>query len=69
MFDLEVLSQGGENIPLMQYQWTITLKSLESFDMHNKFYHNTTSTQSVVEFLIANSSISSFFVLQHHPFN
>jgi uncharacterized alpha-E superfamily protein len=67
MYDMEVLSQGGENIPLMQYQWTITLKSLESFDMHNKFYHHMTSTQSVVEFLISNPKFprSLYYNISH----
>lgn len=51
--DTEILSQNGENIPIMQYQWTITLKALESFDLHNRYFHNSTSIKSVVEFLIS----------------
>ena len=67
MYDMEILSEDGEIIPLMQYQWTITLKSLESFDMHNKFYQNITSTQSVVEFLINNPKFprSLYYNISH----
>lgn len=52
--DTEILSHNGQNIPLMQYQWSITLKALESFDLHNRYYQNSTSIKSVVEFLIPN---------------
>lgn len=65
--DTEILSQNGENIPIMQYQWSITLKALESFDLHNRFYHNNTSIKSVVEFLIPNYQFprSLYYTLSH----
>lgn len=51
--DIEVVTDNGLNFPLRQYQWTITLKVLEAFDMHrrvNKTAHTQTST---FEFLIS----------------
>ena len=54
LIDTEILSENGSNIPVMHYQWMITLKSLESFDMHNVFYNHNMSFRSVAEFLIAN---------------
>ncbi|MDX2250134.1 MAG: alpha-E domain-containing protein [Bacteroidia bacterium] len=54
LYDIEVVTENGQNLPLQQYQWTITLKVLEAFDMHrrvNKTSHTQTST---FEFLISN---------------
>ncbi|MEZ4829919.1 MAG: alpha-E domain-containing protein [Bacteroidia bacterium] len=45
--DIEVVTDNGLNFPLRQYQWTVTLKVLEAFDMHrriNKTSHTQTST-------------------------
>jgi uncharacterized alpha-E superfamily protein len=67
LIDTDILSDNGENIPVMQYQWTITLKTLESFDMHNRYYQNQTTIKSVVEFLISNGKYprSFYYNLSH----
>lgn len=54
LHDIEVISGHGENIPLRRYQWTITLKVLEAFDMHRRVYRKAQTQASVVEFLTAN---------------
>lgn len=54
LHDIETLSGNGSNIPLRQYQWTITLKVLEAFDMHRRFNRNAQTQRSVFEFLISN---------------
>ena len=55
LHDVEVLSENGENIPLKQYQWTVTLKVLEAFDMYRMAYRRAQSQNSVVEFLTSNA--------------
>ena len=51
LHDTEVLSGNGRNIPLRQYQWTITLKVLEAFDMHRRVHRRPQTQKSVFEFL------------------
>ena len=53
--DIEVLSENGANRPLQRYQWTITLKVLEAFDMHRRAYRQSQTQESVVEFLLSNN--------------
>lgn len=53
--DIEVLSENGANIPLRRYQWTITLKVLEAFDMHRRVYRKPQNQRSVFEFLTSNT--------------
>ncbi|MEL6590440.1 MAG: alpha-E domain-containing protein [Bacteroidota bacterium] len=52
--DITILSESeqGVNITLRQYQWTITLKVLEAFDMHRRLHKNTLSQASAFDFLI-----------------
>lgn len=53
--DIEVLSENGANLPLKRYQWTITLKVLEAFDMHQRIYRKPQTQRSVFEFLTSNA--------------
>ena len=54
LHDIAVITENGANIPLRQYQATITLKVLEGFDMHHRRYKKQLSPRTTVEFLIAN---------------
>lgn len=50
--DIEVVTENGANIPLRLYQWTITLKVLEAFDMHRRLYSKPQTQGTVFEFLL-----------------
>lgn len=52
--DSIILSNNGANIPLMQYQWTTLLKSLEAFDVHKHFYKGMLSKENIFELILAN---------------
>ncbi len=53
--DNQILSNNGANIPLNQYQWTILLKSIEAFDVHNRYYKGKGITEeSIFEFILTN---------------
>lgn len=52
--DVEILSEYGTNIPLRQYQWTISLKVLEAFDMHRRLYRKPPTQHTLFEFLTSN---------------
>jgi uncharacterized alpha-E superfamily protein len=52
--DINALTLGEENHPIKNYQWTITLKSLEAFDMSYRLYKKSPNQQDTCEFLIAN---------------
>ncbi len=54
LHDIEVLGENGGNTPLTRYQWTITLKVLEGFDMHRRAYRKPQSRHSVFQFLTSN---------------
>lgn len=49
--DIQILSEGNSNVPLQRYQWTVTLKVLEAFDMHRRLYRKSSKEQTVVSFL------------------
>lgn len=55
LHDIEVLTEKSANIPLRRYQWTITLKVMEAFDMHRRVYRKPQTQQSVFEFLNSNT--------------
>ena len=38
----------------MQYQWTILLKSLECFDVHNKYYRGLRSKETIFKLILSN---------------
>lgn len=54
LHDIEVITENGANVPLQRYQWTITLKVLEAFDMHRRVYRKPQTQVSVFEFLTSN---------------
>ncbi|MEL7535054.1 MAG: alpha-E domain-containing protein [Bacteroidota bacterium] len=51
--DIEILTESGVNLPLKQYQWTTTLKVLESFDMHRRRNKNALTQGSTFQFLVS----------------
>jgi uncharacterized alpha-E superfamily protein len=54
LHDIAVVTENGANIPLRRYQWTITLKVLEAFDMHRRTYRKPQTQHTVFEFLLSN---------------
>jgi uncharacterized alpha-E superfamily protein len=52
--DWVILSDNGVNTALMQYQWTILLKSLECFDVHNNYYRGQRSRESIFKLILSN---------------
>lgn len=52
--DWVILSDNGVNTALMQYQWTILLKSLECFDIHNLYYRGQRSRDGIFKIILAN---------------
>lgn len=54
LYDIFSITEGESNLPLESYQWTITLKALEAFDMSHRFYTFSPNQQSICEFLIMN---------------
>lgn len=53
--DNRILSDNGANIPLMRYQWTTLLKSLEAFDVYNQYYRDQEMTEaSIFRHLLSN---------------
>lgn len=52
--DSAILSDNGENLPLMHYQWTTLLKSLESFDVYMNLNRRMLNKSTMFAFLIAN---------------
>lgn len=54
--DITALTLGEENHPIKNYQWTITLKALEAFDMSHRIYKKSPNQKDTCEFLIANKN-------------
>ncbi len=52
--DSIILSNNGANYPLLQYQWTTLLKSLESFDVHKGQYKGHLSKETIFELILTN---------------
>jgi uncharacterized alpha-E superfamily protein len=52
--DWSILSNNGVNKAVMTYQWTIMLKSLEAFDMHNFQFKGQRSKATIFKMIIAN---------------
>ncbi|MEM6966239.1 MAG: alpha-E domain-containing protein [Bacteroidota bacterium] len=53
--DSIILSNNGVNIPLLQYQWTTLLKSVEAFDIYKKYYRGILSKETIFELILTNS--------------
>jgi len=58
LFDIDVMTDRGENQALRQYQGTVILKILEGFDMHRKAYQQLLTPKTMVEFLIGHPHFS-----------
>ncbi|MEN0004073.1 MAG: alpha-E domain-containing protein [Bacteroidota bacterium] len=50
--DSIILSNNGVNKPLLQYQWTILLMSLEAFDVYRYQYRGILSKETIFELLL-----------------
>jgi uncharacterized alpha-E superfamily protein len=53
--DWEILSDNGVNQALVQYQWTILLKSLEGFDIYNRLNKEMKSHHTIFQLLFSNT--------------
>ncbi len=53
--DWSILSNNGVNKALMIYQWTIMLKSLEAFDMHNYHFKGQRSKATIFNMILGNT--------------
>ena len=55
LYDIFTLTNGNENMPVENYQYTVLLKLLESFDMNRHHYKAAPDRQKALEFLILNA--------------
>ena len=69
LHDIELISQNGTNLPLQRYQWTITLKVLEGFDMHRRIYREPQTQRSTFDFLISNPLFPRSLAYSIHQIN
>ncbi|MEL7119441.1 MAG: alpha-E domain-containing protein [Bacteroidota bacterium] len=56
--DSIILSNNGVNKPLLQYQWTTLLKSLEAFDVYRYQYRGILSKETIFELVLEKDSFS-----------
>lgn len=54
LYDIFSITLGEKKHPIQNYQWTITLKVLEAFDMSHRFYKKSPNQEIICEFLIMN---------------
>lgn len=54
LYDIFILTEGKENMPAENYQYTVLLKLLESFDMNRNHYKSPPDREKALEFLILN---------------
>jgi uncharacterized alpha-E superfamily protein len=54
LYDVFRLTQGEENPAVADYNYAITLKLLEAFDMNRRTYHTALNRNDMVEFLLQN---------------
>lgn len=55
LYDIFVLTKGNVDMPVENYQYTVLLKLLESFDMNRHHYKAAPDRQKALEFLILNA--------------
>lgn len=55
LYDIYTLTNGEQNMPVENYQYTVLLKLLESFDMNRHHYKAAPDREKALEFLILNS--------------
>ena len=58
LYDIDVMTDRGDNRVLRQYQGTVILKILEGFDMHRKAYRQLLTPKTMVEFLVSHPQFS-----------
>jgi len=58
LLDIKVLAIPEESEPLTAYQWTTTLKILESYDMYRRLYGGSIQQKNVLHFLLTHGSLS-----------
>jgi len=58
LYDIDVMTERGDNPALRQYQGTVILKIIEGFDMHRKAYHQLLTPKTMVEFLIGHTQFA-----------
>lgn len=58
LHDIHYLNRNGQDDPLTTYQWTITLKALETYDMYRRLYRGITDQKKVITFLLTNPTLS-----------
>jgi len=58
LYDIDVMTDRGENRALRQYQGTVVLKILEGFDMHRKAYRQLLTPKTMIEFLVGHPHFS-----------
>lgn len=54
IFSINMALKDQNAKPIENYQWTITLKALEAFDMYHRFYNPPLRQKHICEFLIIN---------------
>jgi uncharacterized alpha-E superfamily protein len=54
LYDIYTLTQGEEDSPMENFQYTVLLKLLESFDMNRHHYRAAPDRQKALEFLVLN---------------
>ncbi len=54
--DSIILSNNGVNKPLLQYQWTTLLKSVEAFDVYRYQYRGILSKETIFELILENEA-------------
>jgi uncharacterized alpha-E superfamily protein len=54
LHDIEKIEPAKRGGPVENYQWTMLLKSAESFDMYKRYYKTNSSRRKTLEFLLFN---------------
>ncbi|CAA9218134.1 MAG: hypothetical protein AVDCRST_MAG95-410 [uncultured Adhaeribacter sp.] len=54
LHDIEKIEPAKQGGPVENYQWTMLLKSAESFDMYKRYYKTNSSRRKTLEFLLFN---------------
>ncbi|MEZ4883593.1 MAG: alpha-E domain-containing protein [Chitinophagales bacterium] len=57
IIDIHSLTNNKQEDPLAVYQWTTTLKILESFDMYRRVYRSVINQKEVLEFLLSHPTL------------
>ncbi len=58
IFDVQTLKTNGFDSPLLNYQWTVALKILETYDMYRLHYKGITNQENVLTYLLTHPNLS-----------